>query len=322
MLARNIANAFSTIGRDLRLIGCRNWVVGSLASLNQIGQQSFGLDNSLDLTIIKSLTVSVDISYTNARRLDVKHRFYRIGFEIRLLYTDDTCKYVGAWQNIKAVANAQGENFTGRICESFRVPADKTIKAIDVVFMQIINIQADSMMVKNPKLEVGTIATDYAPAVGDYRAIYHTTTAQSPNVFVGDDGVLCRSVSSQAYKQIIGDLVLDDTAYKNAMNLAPIIYRSIADNDNPNWHYYSFSAQVLGDYDKAFALWREPIEQQFDDKGVLIAQQKQPPIAEGINLNAIVAFLHAINVKQGKLIKELEKRLASLEKRLMAIDKS
>ena len=143
---------------------------------------------------------------------------------------------------------------------------------------------------------------------------YKTTTAAGANVVVDNTGKLMRSTSSERYKNIITDLELDDEMYANAMQLAPIIYRSTADADNPDYHYYSFSAEALGAYDPAFTLWRETeTETVTDADGNVTEQPLDERVAEGINLNAIVAFLHATNIKQGKLIADLEQRLSVLE---------
>ena len=141
---------------------------------------------------------------------------------------------------------------------------------------------------------------------------YNTTTASSPNVFVTSTGELQRSTSSERYKNIIADLTLDDVAYQNAMQLRPIVYRSTADADNQHWHYYSFSAEALGAYDPAFTLWRNT-EEVTDENGVTQTVPLDAPVADGINLNAIVAFLHATNVKQGQLINALTARIEALE---------
>lgn len=146
------------------------------------------------------------------------------------------------------------------------------------------------------------------------RLTYDTTTADAPNVVVNSFGVLQRSVSSERYKDILAPLELDDTAYDNAMQLAPIIYRSTANADNPNYHYYSFSAEELGAFDPAFTLWRET-ETVTGDDGNTTEQPLAERQAEGINLNAIVAFLHATNVKQDKLIKSLERKISALEEK-------
>lgn len=150
------------------------------------------------------------------------------------------------------------------------------------------------------------------------RRIYDTTTAAGANVFVNTDGALQRSTSSERYKDIIADLELDDAAYENAMQLAPIVYRSTAEADNPDYHYYSFSAEKLGAYDPAFTLWRDT-ETVTDDEGNVTEQPLDERQAEGINLNAIVAFLHATNIKQGKMIKVQAEAIETLTKRIDAI---
>lgn len=183
-------------------------------------------------------------------------------------------------------------------------------------FVDFSTLSTETFTIKDLKIEKGSIATDWTPAPEDYTAglaIYSTTTAQSPNVFVSDTGQLQRSTSSERYKEIISPLVLDDKAYKNAMKLNPIIYRSTAEADKQDWHYYSFLAEQLGKFDKAFTLWRTPTETIIDDNGEITITELEP-IAEGINLNAIVAFLHATNVKQGLLIRDLTKRIEFLEK--------
>ncbi|MFK3915772.1 hypothetical protein [Psychrobacter sp. NPDC078501] len=152
-------------------------------------------------------------------------------------------------------------------------------------------------------------------AVATNQSIYNTTTASGANVVVNSAGELQRSTSSERYKDILADLELDDAAYANAMQLAPIVYRSTAEADNPDYHYYSFSAEKLGAYDPAFTLWRDT-ETVTDDEGNTIEQPLDERVAEGINLNAIVAFLHATNVKQGKLIAEQAAAIGTLTNRI------
>lgn len=142
--------------------------------------------------------------------------------------------------------------------------------------------------------------------------IFNSTSAGGANLYMTTAGRIYRSTSSERYKNIIAPLELDGEAYANAMQLAPIVYRSTADADNPNYHFYSFSAEALGAYDPAFTLWRET-ETVTDADGITTEQPLDERVAEGINLNAIVAFLHATNIKQGKLIADLESRLSALE---------
>ena len=141
---------------------------------------------------------------------------------------------------------------------------------------------------------------------------YATTTASGANVAVDATGKLMRSTSSEQYKNILAPLVLDDARYADAMALKPIVYRSTADADNPAYHYYSFSAEELGAYDPAFTLWRET-ETVTDEDNNVTEQPLAERQAEGININALLAMSHAIAIKQDKLIKKLEVRVAALE---------
>jgi hypothetical protein len=131
-------------------------------------------------------------------------------------------------------------------------------------------------------------------------------------------GELQRSTSSERYKDILAPLELDDAAYDNAMQLAPIVYRSTADADNPAYHYYSFSAEALGAFDPAFTLWRDT-ETVTDDEGNVTEQPLDERIAEGININALLAFSHAIAIKQDKMIKSQAEAIATLTERLDAM---
>lgn len=150
------------------------------------------------------------------------------------------------------------------------------------------------------------------------KIIYDTTTASGANVVVTATGELRRSTSSERYKDILADLELDDTAYANAMQLAPIVYRSTAEADNPDYHYYSFSAEALGAFDPAFTLWRET-ETVTDDAGNTTEQTLDERVAEGININALLAFSHAIAIKQDKMIKAQAEAITVLTQRIDAM---
>ena len=137
---------------------------------------------------------------------------------------------------------------------------------------------------------------------------YSTTSATAANVVVDSAGRLMRATSSLKYKNVIADLVISDEMYEKALNVNPIIYRSKSEIDPKDWHYMSFSAEQLGELDPALTQW---LVKTHDDDG----NELDKPIkeAEGINLNAICAVLHATNIYQDKKIKELEQRLTALE---------
>lgn len=144
---------------------------------------------------------------------------------------------------------------------------------------------------------------------------YTLTTASGANVVVDTTGKLLRSTSSERYKDVLAPLVLDDARYADAMALKPIVYRSTADADNPAYHFYSFSAEELGAYDPAFTLWRET-ETVTDADGITTEQPLAERQAEGININALLAMGHAIAIKQGELIKDLQEQINALKPKL------
>ena len=175
----------------------------------------------------------------------------------------------------------------------------------------------------NEKLQIATgegiwfrisengVYSPWKPATHNF---YNTTTASGANTVIDSTGNLMRSTSSERYKDILAPLELDDAKYADAMALKPIVYRSIADADNPTYHYYSFSAEELGTYDPAFTLWRDT-ETVTDEDGNVTEQPLAERQAEGININALLAMGHAIAIKQGELIKKLEARIEALEEK-------
>lgn len=154
--------------------------------------------------------------------------------------------------------------------------------------------------------------------VGQNKQAYESTTAAGANVVADAAGKLMRSTSSERYKDILAPLELDDARYADAMALKPIVYRSTADADNPAYHYYSFSAEELGSYDPAFTLWRDT-ETVTDEDGNVTEQPLEERQAEGININALLAMGHAIAIKQGELIKDLQDQLIEQKEEIAAL---
>ncbi len=168
----------------------------------------------------------------------------------------------------------------------------------------------------------GVYMTEITPdnMQGQYKSVYAATTALGANMVVDVNGNLLRSTSSERYKDILADVELSDELYEQAMQLKPIVYRSTADADNPRHHYYSFSAEVMGAFDPAFALWRytELVDEIVTDaEGAEITIQKEvkldEPVAEGLNINAILALNHAISIKQGHMIADMAREIELLK---------
>lgn len=149
--------------------------------------------------------------------------------------------------------------------------------------------------------------TEWQPLGWDKKN-YNTTSATAANVVVDSEGRLLRATSSLKYKDVIKDLEIDDELYGKAMGVNPIVYRSKSEMDPKEWHYMSFSAEELGELDPSLTQW---LVKTHDDEGNELGEPIKE--AEGINLNAICAVLHATNIYQDKKLKELEQRLTALE---------
>ena len=144
----------------------------------------------------------------------------------------------------------------------------------------------------------GATWTTWTPSSTN-KATYTTTTASGANVAVDVNGVLMRSTSSERFKDNIRDFVLSDEIYNKVMNLQPIVYNSNTDSDDNEVDYYSFSAEKLGEIDPSFILYRK---------------ERNKLIAEGLNINAILALQHAISIKQNNKLNELEAAIKELQK--------
>ncbi|QSZ38526.1 tail protein [Actinobacillus pleuropneumoniae] len=155
-------------------VGGRNLIIGSNAFIdgqsevylkNTQETKYFSISKSIDYSLIRQLTLSAYIEIENFKRVETDGASTRIGSEIRLIYTDNTVQYVGVWKTNSNTT--QGINFTGRLSNTFNVPAGKTIKQIDSRFIQLKAASFDRALVKLPKLELGTVATDWTPAPED-----------------------------------------------------------------------------------------------------------------------------------------------------------
>lgn len=187
----------------------------------------------------------------------------------------------------------------------------ETIKISDRIHQFAYGHENTECLTRRTDNYLGTTWSDWTP-IGQSILTYKTTTASGANVVVDATGRLMRSTSSERYKDILSPLELDDARYADAMALKPIVYRSTADADNLAYHYYSFSAEELGAYDPAFTLWRET-ETVTDEDGVTTEQPLAERQAEGININALLAMSHAIAIKQGDLIKDLQEQINALK---------
>lgn len=145
-------------------IGGRNLILGSQISRTTHGTTNLTISQNIDFGNVTHLVLSCDVRFANAVRATTQGaKWFRIGAEIRLVWTDGTSGWYGAWRS--NVTN--GTSFDGRVEHKIATPTGKTLRAIDSVKIQIWDITGENMLVKNPKLELGTIATDWTPAPED-----------------------------------------------------------------------------------------------------------------------------------------------------------
>lgn len=173
--------------------------------------------------------------------------------------------------------------------------------------------------------------------------VYNNTTASAANIFMDSLGKFYRSTSSRQYKT---DIETIDNSYVEKFfdNARPIYYKSLSNNDNPNWGYWGFIAEEIAEFDKRLVHWRyqtkeievekeriiPSAEEQRDDEGKILVEAKdetvekyieietvndesKPMIAEGVMYERITVLLTAKVQEQQKIINDLKARIEALE---------
>lgn len=148
-------------------VGGRNLILGSNVSLNQHGTTALTLSSNIDFSLVQQLTLACDIYYKNAKRSTKSdNKWWRAGVEIRIHFTDGTSQYLSNFQ----VVTTSPTSYNQRRLVRYSVPRGKTIKGISGAAIQIWDIDADEIVVKNPKLELYHIMTDWSPAPEDHQS--------------------------------------------------------------------------------------------------------------------------------------------------------
>ena len=106
----------------------------------------------------KTVTLSVDVELLNA----VEQGNNRIGFEVSITYNDGTNQYLRCWHHLK-----DGNSVKKRISNSYTI-YDKEIIGLNAGIH--VQIGGEVTSVGKPKLELGTIPTDWTPAPEDIEA--------------------------------------------------------------------------------------------------------------------------------------------------------
>lgn len=148
-------------------VGGRNLILNSNVSRTEHGTTKLAISSNIDYSLVRQLTIAVDIYYKNAvRSTKAGNKWWRAGVEVRLHYTDGTNQYFSSFQAVTATPTS----YNARRLVRFSVPTGKVLRAIDSAIIQIWYIDADEIVVKNPKLELYHIMTDWTPAPEDHQS--------------------------------------------------------------------------------------------------------------------------------------------------------
>lgn len=166
---RNMQNEIN----QLRSIGGRNLILDSKKELRVEGlKQSENnllhfnqINQDVDLSDVRHLTLSSYIQFSDLSRSG--HQWWRVGVEARLFYTDNTSGWASAW--IYAPATGSRGAHGKRHYFTFDVPSGKTLRSISYASIGIQYVSSTGpIVVADPKIEIGRVATDWSPAPEDF----------------------------------------------------------------------------------------------------------------------------------------------------------
>ena len=150
-------------------VGGRNYVLNSNREITTWGTFALSPDLTAEKLRGASIVVSCDVEFTNLQNSGSQNR---IGAEFSVLFEDNTRSWLGTW----ATNTHQTGSAKKRISAVLQV-ADKPIRSIAV--MGVYNQTGNSTAkVSKPKLEIGTIATDWIPAPEDGEAATAAVAAE------------------------------------------------------------------------------------------------------------------------------------------------
>lgn len=155
-------NNLSIGGRNLLLnsSNAKLEVWNNRATNREDYEKFLNVSKAVDWTKVEHLALSCDISFDNVQKAGP--RWWRVGMEVHVLYTDGT----ESWPSAFEIAPKGAVNV--RKVFVFSVPSGKTINRIGSVSLKVQNITSSGWIkVWAPKLEIGNIATDWTPAPED-----------------------------------------------------------------------------------------------------------------------------------------------------------
>ncbi|WP_427834725.1 TipJ family phage tail tip protein [Actinobacillus pleuropneumoniae] len=173
--AQTKVDALKIGGRNLILNSKQTLTVPAGGASNQENQQiRIGVAN-IDWTTVKQLTLSVDVKHADDL-VRAGTRWWRIGLELAVSHTDGAISYP------KAIITAPvATAFNGRIAYVWNIPKEIRTVRYAVILVQNIN-SSHEIVIANPKLELGNVATDWTPAPEDADSAINAVSSKVDSV--------------------------------------------------------------------------------------------------------------------------------------------
>ncbi|WP_440162967.1 TipJ family phage tail tip protein [Actinobacillus pleuropneumoniae] len=173
--AQTKVDALKIGGRNLILNSKQTLTVPAGGASNQENQQiRMGVAN-IDWTTVKQLTLSVDVKHADDL-VRAGTRWWRIGLELAVSHTDGAISYP------KAIITAPvATAFNGRIAYVWNIPKEIRTVRYAVILVQNIN-SSHEIVIANPKLELGNVATDWTPAPEDADSAINAVSSKVDSV--------------------------------------------------------------------------------------------------------------------------------------------
>lgn len=160
---------FSVGGRNILLSsdkGLRSRNVGNQMWQAGTSYVKFDVSQSVTWHTVRAFTLSCYTEFNNIRG-NTGSEFTRLGFECLVHFTDGSSQWISNFIHAPATGELR-QVFAGRPAFTFHVPQGKMVARLEhtQLCLQGLTSQHD-MVVWRPKIEIGTVATDWTPAAED-----------------------------------------------------------------------------------------------------------------------------------------------------------
>lgn len=147
-------------------VGGRNLLLKSAVGRTTLGTTTYAISPNIDLSTIDELILSVDVDVENI--VSTGGKYPRIGAEIQIFYDEAGKDY--KWFAVWLTPTNTPQTLKKRLVAKFTIPSGKRIAKLTYNKVQINSVRFARAEVKNIKLEIGHIATEWTPAPEDDEA--------------------------------------------------------------------------------------------------------------------------------------------------------